>query len=130
MTLRKLHLVVGFAGFAAFLGTGAYMFRAFPELYAGNETLRYLYRANHIYLLLASLVNLALGLQPWVRLRSTWAAARAAGSWLVAAAPPVLFLAFVMEAPQVSPDRIVTALGIYGLLLGVVLQLVSAARGA
>ena len=130
MSLRILHLVVGFVGLVAFLSTGAYMFGEFPELYAGNEALRYIYRANHIYLLLASLVNLALGAQPWTPLAGRWAAVRAGGSLLVAAAPSVLLLAFILEAPQVSPERLVTALGIYALLLGVVAQLVSAARGA
>ena len=130
MSARMVHLVVGGAGVVAFLGTGVYMLSEFPELYAGNETVRYLYRANHIYLLLASLVNLAFGARPWPRPPGGWAVVRAGGTLLVAAAPLVLFLAFVVEAPYASPERVVTALGVYVLLLGVVVQLVSAARGA
>ena len=61
MQLRKLHFVVGLAGVVAFLVTGAYMRAGFPDLYAANEVLRYLYRSNHVYVLLASLVNVALG---------------------------------------------------------------------
>jgi hypothetical protein len=79
---------------------------------------------------LRALLNLALGVQPWAALGGKWAAVRAGGSLLVAVAPPVLFLAFVVEASQVSPERVLTALGIYALLLGVVVQLVSATRGA
>ena len=51
--VRKLHLIVGLAGVAVFLGTGVYMRTHFPALYAGNEALRYMYRANHVYLLTA-----------------------------------------------------------------------------
>ena len=61
MQLRKLHFVVGLAGVVAFFVTGTYMRAGFPDLYATNEVLRYLYRSNHVYVLLASLVNLALG---------------------------------------------------------------------
>lgn len=34
---------------------------SFPDLYAGNEAVRYMYRANHIYLLFASVLNLVMG---------------------------------------------------------------------
>jgi hypothetical protein len=55
--MRKLHLIVGLAGVAVFLATGLYMHARFPALYGGNEALRFMYRANHVYLLLASLIN-------------------------------------------------------------------------
>ncbi len=60
MQLRKLHFVVGLAGVVAFVVTGPTC-AGFPDLYATNEVLRYLYRSNHVYVLLASLVNVALG---------------------------------------------------------------------
>ena len=128
MKLRTLHLVVGVAGIAAFLGTGAYMFTSFPDLYGANEALRYMYRANHIYLLLASLANVALGLQP-LSASSGWrAATMITGSVLALASPVVLCFAFVYEVPQASPERVVTALGVYALAAGVVAHAVSALR--
>ena len=73
----------------------------FPDLYAANEALRYVYRANHVYVLFASLVNLALA----VRVAGGdvgWRAKLAtAGSLLALASPAVLCLAFVLEAPEV-----------------------------
>ena len=36
-----------------FLATGLCMRAGFPELYGANEALRYIYRANHAYILLA-----------------------------------------------------------------------------
>ena len=61
MSLRKLHFAMGLAGVVAFLATGLYMNAGFPDLYGANEVLRYLYRSNHVYILLASLINVALG---------------------------------------------------------------------
>ena len=57
MPLRKLHFAVGLVGAVAFLVTGIYMNAGFPELYGANEVLRYIYRSNHVYILLASLIN-------------------------------------------------------------------------
>ena len=58
MQLRALHLGVGLAGVVVFLGTGIYLRMVFPELYATNEALRYVYRANHVYVLFASLIKI------------------------------------------------------------------------
>ncbi|MCH2190214.1 MAG: hypothetical protein MK188_04750 [Gammaproteobacteria bacterium] len=41
-----------------FLATGAYMIFSFPELYSGREEVRMMFRASHIYLLFAALINL------------------------------------------------------------------------
>lgn len=125
--MRKLHVVVGLAGIVAFLGTGIFMRAGFPELYSADEALRYIYRANHVYVLLASLANLALG----VHLASghtRWRAKlSAAGSVLALASPVVLFFAFVFETSEASPDRIVTALGVFALSFGIVAHALSGA---
>ena len=39
--------------------------------------------------------------------------------------PPILIYAFFAEAPKASPERVLTALGVFILLLGVVAQLPS-----
>jgi len=126
--MRKLHLLVGLAGIAAFLGTGLYMRAHFPAAYAGNESLRYMYRANHIYLLLASLVNVTLGVY-LVRAETGWRASLGkAGSVLALSSPAVLCYAFFAEVPSASPERIATALGVFAIALGVVAQLPSLGR--
>jgi hypothetical protein len=124
--MRKLHLIVGLAGVAVFLGTGVYMRAHFPAAYAGNEALRYTYRANHVYLLFASLVNVALGVY-LTRAAIGWRASLAtAGSVLALLSPGLLCYAFFAEAPRASPERIVTLLGVVAVALGVVAQLPSA----
>lgn len=123
--MRKLHLIVGLAGVAVFLGTGVYMRTHFPALYADNEALRYIYRANHVYLLLASLVNVALGAY-LTRAATGWRASLAtAGSVLALLSPVLLSYAFFAEAPHASPVRIVTLLGVAAVALGVVAQVPS-----
>ena len=126
--MRKLHLIVGLVGVAVFLGTGLYMRAHFPTLYGGNEALRYMYRANHVYLLLASLVNIALGAY-LASADSGWRASLGkAGSLLAMLSPVLLCYAFFAEAPRGSPERIVTTLGIVSITLGVAAQLPSAGR--
>ena len=43
--MRELHLIVGLAGVAVFLGTDVYMSTHFRALYGGDAALRYMYRA-------------------------------------------------------------------------------------
>ena len=119
--MQKSHLAVGILGVLVFLGTGLYMENGFPELYAGNETVRYLYRANHIYLLLASLLNLALGCRLTVFAQSWPRRLGALASMFLLIAPALLGLAFFLDPPRASPQRLVTAFGIYAAFGGVLL---------
>jgi cytochrome bd-type quinol oxidase subunit 2 len=123
--VRLIHLGVGIAGVLAFLATGLYMARNFPAAYASGEEIRYMYRANHVYLLLASLVNVALGCY-WPGARPGWRGKLAlAGAWLLLAALPVLLAAFFVEPPRGSPERGLTFLGVLLTLLGAAAQLPS-----
>jgi hypothetical protein len=91
----------------------------FPDVYVDDEALRYIYRANHVYVLLASLVNIVLGTyfkasdRPW----RVWVAR--IGSVLVIASPIILVFAFFIEAPNVTPERVLTLLGVIALGAGV-----------
>jgi hypothetical protein len=96
----------------------------FPQAYAADEALRYIYRANHVYLLLASLVNVALGLTRPVA-RGWRNGVATLGSFLALASPFALTYAFFFEAPLGRPERLITALGIVAVALGVVAQLVA-----
>ena len=117
MTLRRLHFWIGCLGVAVFLATGVYMRAGFPELYGGNEVVRYHYRANHIYILLASLLNIALGC--YLRLGVGWRKqAAVAGSTFLLLSPAVLVAAFVLEAPKGTPDRLLTLAGIFTVFIG------------
>ena len=120
--MKRLLLAVGATGILAFLGTGLYLATHFPAAYAAGEELRYMYRANHVYVLLASLVNIALGLY-WTGARSGWRGKLAfIGAWLALAAPFVLLSAFFFEAPRGMPERPLTFFGVLFALAGVLAQ--------
>jgi len=59
--MKKIHLLVATITIFVFLLSGIYMRTQFPALYAGNETTRMMFRANHIYILFIGLCNLLLG---------------------------------------------------------------------
>jgi len=122
VSVRTLHLLVGIGGVLAFLGTGGWMAAHFPAAYSSGETIRYMYRANHVYLLLASLVSLAIGMYRGSS-RPGWRGKVAlAGSALVLAAPFVLLYAFFVEPAHGVPERPATLVGAVMLLAGVLSQ--------
>jgi hypothetical protein len=123
--MRRGHLLVGALGVLVFLGTGIYLRAGFPELYAGNEALRYMYRANHVYLLLASLANVVLGIFLTTPAAGWRAWLSRIGSVLALLSPVLLCYAFFVEVPKASPERVITALGVISLAAGVVAQLPS-----
>ena len=128
MQLRKLHFALGLAGVAAFVVTGVYMRAGFPDLYATNEVLRYLYRSNHVYLLLASLVNVALGVHLTAAAPGWRGGASLLGSLLALAAPVVLCLAFFLEAPVPTPERVLTLIGVIAVTAGIALHVLGGLR--
>src|SRR5262249_24483520 len=110
--------------------TGLYMFRGFPDLYGANESVRYMYRANHVYVLLSSLINVAFGIY-LVPLQTGWKARLGRiGSALLILSPLLLCYAFFAEAPKSPPERVFTGLGVFALLLGVLAHLPSSGAKA
>jgi hypothetical protein len=129
MRLRKLHFAVGLAGAVAFVVTGLYMRAGFPDLYGTNEVLRYLYRSNHVYVLLASLVNVALGVHLTAVAPGWRATVSLLGSLLALAAPVVLCFAFFLEAPVPSPERVLTLVGVIAVTAGIALHVLGGMGG-
>ncbi len=123
--MRRLHLVVGLVGVVAFLLTGQYMDRAHDHLHGMDPTPRLLFRSTHIYLLLASLINFALGL--YLSPTSGWRVwLRHAGSLLVLIAPPLLLIGFFVEPWLTELARPFSRPALYGALAGMILHAVSA----
>jgi hypothetical protein len=123
--MRAAHVVAGILGFAIFLGTGLYMAFNFPGLFHGNQAIRYQFRANHVDILLCSVVNLLVGLH-LARPIGRWRASlQALGSLLLLAALPVLVIAFFVEPPRSSPDRLITTGGVVLILVATVLHALS-----
>lgn len=121
--MNRLHLTIGLIAVGIFLYTGVYMQTGFPELYLTDEIIRYQYRANHIYLLLAGLLNIVMGIyltpspNPWGTFLQRL------GSIPMLLGPLLLVYAFFYEAPQGTPERAVTFFGVVCLLAGTLCHL-------
>ena len=128
MDVKRLHGWVGFVTVFIFLLTGLYMRWQFPDLYAGNEAARYQYRANHIYLLLAGLLNVSLWLYAAAPASGWHRRLYRLGSALLLAAPALLLAAFFIDPPQAAPERLATSLGLFVLAGGMLCHVAAAFR--
>lgn len=123
MTLRRLHLLVGLAGVILFIGTGLVMHWRYDHLRGMTDAARLLFRSTHIYLLLAALLNVVLGLylQP---ARGRWPRRlQQAGSVLVLVGPLLFLAAFLQEPFLGGLLRPWTRPAVYGTAIGVGLHL-------
>lgn len=123
--MKRLHLVVGFLAFAAFLASGQYMDRCYDHLRGFDHATRLLWRSTHIYLLLTALLNVALGLyvEPappgWRR----WL--QRTGSLFLLASPVLCGLAFLTEPWLSDLARPYTRPAVFSCLAGMVLHTTS-----
>jgi hypothetical protein len=127
--MRRLHTIVGIAGAIAFLATGLYM-RRYPSGMASLDGgTRMLFRSRHIYLLLASLLNLGLGtyLHPSPRLSRR--SAQVLASLPILTAPPLLLAAFFVEPSRPESGGPLTMSAVIGLLAGTIGHALAADRG-
>src|SRR3954470_15202491 len=127
MNLARAHRVVGWTTFAAFVGTGVYLRLALAPPDAGNSWLHYAFRANHIYLLMSGLVNLALGMGE--REPRRVGLARVA-SGLVLAGPAILLAAFAREPGTGDLARPLTRAGVVMVAVGIILCAAAGRRRA
>jgi len=123
MGLDKVHRRVGIATVVVFLLT-VYMRLRFPGLYDHNQVVRFLFRANHIYLLASGLLNIAVGTYLAVAPGGWRRNLGIAGLLLYLAAPALLLVAFFYEPPQARPERYLTVIGVVVLLVATVCHMV------
>jgi hypothetical protein len=117
--LRTIHRVVGAATIAAFVVTGIYLKLRGPDLFEPNEMVRFIYRANHVYILFAGLLNVAVGAYLCLHARRWRRNLQVAGSIMLLIAPVILVLAFMHESGQASPQRPLTSAGVMLVFLGI-----------
>ncbi len=126
--IDRVHRIVGVATIVVFLMTGFYLRWRVPALYGDDPVIHFLFRANHIYILMSGLVNLGIG--TYLVLHGTrWRRnVQLAGSCLLLAAPIVLIAAFIYDPPRASPHRYVTVVGVLILFLGLLCHAMHRAR--
>ncbi len=100
------------------------MLKHFPAAYRGHEEIRFLYRANHLYIMFSSVLNLVLGMRGQRAPSRRWRRALLVVSSLaILVAVPVLIAAFYLEPPRAGAARWTTLLGCVLVFGGGVLQL-------
>ena len=125
--MRTLHLSVGAAVLVAFLLTGQYMDYLSVRTGWMGEGARMMFRSRHIYVLLAGLVNIAVGAY-FVRREAGWRRnLQTAGSLLVLVSPAMLLAAFFTEPGGAELRRHFTLPAVQLLTAGTILHALSGA---
>jgi uncharacterized membrane protein len=126
--MRKLHLIVGVLTLIAFIITGQYLSRAYPNMVGVDDGLRMLLRSRHLYIMLAGAVNTGLGLYLIRQARGWRLVVQRLGSVLLLIAPVLLIVAFFTEAPRGNMNAKLAPFGLYAVFGGIVLHLSIGAR--
>ena len=114
-----LHLSFGFLMFIAFLLTGQYMDKNFNHLIDMEDLPRALMRAQHLYILLAALINIVLGCYLTVSKDKLIMIFQILGSLLIICATLLLLYSFFTELPSDHIERPLCRLALYTMLAGV-----------
>lgn len=123
--LRKTHLIVGILGLLAFVLQGQYMDLALAHLVGLEDGPRMLFRSSHIYLLLAALLNVVMGVYMRGDIRFLIPELQLVVSVIVLAAPFALLAGFFLESHLADFIRPYTRPALYALFgIGVILSLV------
>ena len=126
--MRRIHLSIGVLGVIAFLLTGQAMKHRHPGMAELSAEVHIMYVSRHIYLLGASLVNVALGLYLNIHPRVWRRVLQSIGSLLILLAPVSLLIAFVVEpGPGIAGRSWRSYFGLLGLFAGVMTHIVASA---
>jgi peptidoglycan/LPS O-acetylase OafA/YrhL len=124
--MKTLHLILGVLVVLAFLLTGQFMeYRHVGEM---DDGARMMFRSRHIYVLLAGLVNLGIGIYFTYRQERWRKILQLIGSLLVVISPLLLIAAFFYEPVLEGMQRTFTLPGIVALFAGVFCHLFSGMR--
>jgi len=120
-------LIAGLAALIIFPLTGAYMRFYLADEFAASDRLRFSLRANHIYILLSSLIHLSLGAYLRVSAKKRWANLQTAASSLLFISTTLVIAAFLFEF-KMGLERPATLLAMVLALGGTLLHAFIASR--
>ena len=126
--IKRLHLIFGLLIFVVFLLTGQYMDRVQHHLAEMPDATRLLYRSRHIYILMAGLINLVLGVYFARRNGAVQRWIQVTGSLLLGIGTLLLVRAFMTEPHTGILVTPFTHWGMYLVLGGVILHVLSAIK--
>ena len=127
--MKKAHLIFGAFVVLAFLLTGQYMDKYFNHLHGMPDARRLLYRTRHIFILLAGLLNLAIGAYLTYQSETWRRILQLTGSLLVVAASFLFLLAFFYEPNLTDLHTPLSHWGTYTITTGVLLHVISSVKG-
>ena len=123
--MKKTHLIFGAGVVLAFLLTGQYMDKYFNHLVGMPDGPRLLYRTRHIFILMAGLLNLGIGVY-FTRRSETWRRVlQSIGSLLIIAASFLFLIAFFYEPNLTNLHTPLSHWGTYIIATGVLLHIIS-----
>ena len=127
--MKRLHLTLGVLVVIVFLLTGQYMDFQHPKVRElTDEGTRMMFRSRHIYLLLAGLINLGVGVYFTYHKVSWRRTLQIAGSAFILLAPLLMTAAFFYEPTLKGLKRTFTLPAIVALFAGIFLHLFSGMR--
>jgi len=126
--LNLIHTVVGICTTLVFLGTGLLMRFHYTRVYESNHLVRMMFRSIHIYILLAGLLNISLGIYMSMSESPRKRATQLFGSICILSAPLLLIAAFFYEPVRESLERQMTLIGIVLLSIGTMSHLLAGLR--
>jgi hypothetical protein len=126
--VKLLHLFVGVFVLVTFLLTGQYMDYLDVRSGALGETARMMFRSRHIYILLAGLVNLAVGAYFVERVGGWRRRLQLVGTVFIIVAPVLMLAAFFSEPGRAGLQRHFTLPAVIILSLGTLCHAFSGIR--
>lgn len=126
--MRRLHLIFGILVLVVFLLTGQFMDFHQPKVREMEDGVRMMFRSRHIYILLAGLLNLGLGVYFTYRSRSWRKILQVIGSALIIIASLMMIGAFFYEPTLQGLQNPLTLPAIVALAVGVLCHLFSGVR--
>src|SRR5438105_15810715 len=126
--MKKLHLIFGILVLVVFLLTGQYMNHYYNHMVGVSDGLRQLYRTRHIFILLAGLLNLGIGIYFSYRQQLWRKVLQWLGSSLIVMASLLFIAGFFYEPKLADLYTPLSHWGTYTIVAGTLLHLISGVR--
>lgn len=126
--MKLLHQITGILVVVIFLLTGQYLDFYYPHMEGVSDGVRMMFRSRHIYVLLAGLLNIGIGVYFSYHQKRWRKILQLTGSSLVLVAPLLLIAAFFYEPTLGNLQRPLTLPAIVALLSGTLCHLLSGIR--
>ena len=126
--MKLLHQITGILVVVIFLLTGQYLDFYYPHMDGVSDGVRMMFRSRHIYILLAGLLNIGIGVYFSYHKKFWRKILQLTGSSMLLVAPLLLTAAFFYEPTHGHLQRPFTLPAIVALLSGTLLHLLSGIR--